>query len=201
MMTPQQLYDTFREQYGEYVVPAICGVDKACRLNKRCSVVQSYPVIDFDGVKDCYCRGYCPTPASVDAVCVGGKRKYFCFVELKGWKSYLEHIDKQKRSVNETINKYNLSGKLFASKKLCEEITGLTDLFDNLPLVFILVTDIDINVSPMASFTNMLQSLAQTSTSKHYECVNGSKKMLKSEIKIQHDYVYCKDFDKHIASL
>ena len=84
---------------------------------------------------------------------------------------------------------------------MCEEITGLTDLFDNLPLVFILVTDIDINVSPMASFTNMLQSLAQTSTSKHFECVNESKEVLKSEITIQHDYVYCKDFDKHIASL
>lgn len=82
MMTPQQLYDTFREQYEEYVVPAICGVDKACRLNKRCSVVQSYPVIDFDGVKDCYYRGYCPTPASVDAVC-GWKAKVFLFCGIE----------------------------------------------------------------------------------------------------------------------
>lgn len=75
--------------------------------NGFCSDSQKYPVLDFDEIKNDFCRGTI-TLSSVDAVCVGELQKYFCFVELKGWERYIKYIDKQRKSVAKTVSGYNL---------------------------------------------------------------------------------------------
>lgn len=103
-MTPIELYEFLRSQYSDLEVDSICQIEKTCKRTEFCKNKQSRPVLDFDEIKENYYNkiGVDKKPASVDAVCVGDSQKYFCFVELKGWRIYISKLDKQKRSVSET---------------------------------------------------------------------------------------------------
>lgn len=111
------------------------------------------------------------------------------------------HLKKQKRNIEETAKEYNLSGKLKDSQTLCIDLTSDKELFANMPVVFLLVTDIDVNKEGIENFNYNLNALASTSSDIYSECITESRRTLESEIRIQHDYVYCKDFDEHMKSL
>lgn len=157
-MTPIELYEFLRSQYSDLEVDSICQIEKTCKRTEFCKNKQSRPVLDFDEIKENYYNkiGVDKKPASVDAVCVGDSQKYFCFVELKGWRIYISKLDKQKRSVSETAEGYNLSGKLKDSQTLCTALTSDKDLFANMPVVFLLVTDIDVNKEGLKISTTIL---------------------------------------------
>lgn len=200
-MTPIELYEFLRSQYSDFEVDSICQTDKYCKRVGLCTDKQGHHVIDFDELKDTYYNKVTQKPASVDAVCVGNLQKYFCFVELKGWRNYMLHLKKQKRNIEETAKEYNLSGKLKDSQTLCIDLTSDKELFANMPVVFLLVTDIDVNKEGIENFNYNLNALASTSSDIYSECITESRRTLESEIRIQHDYVYCKDFDEHMKSL
>ena len=202
-MTPQELYHSICLRYQECEVDSICQTEKTCKRNGFCNDKQHHGVIDFDKVKDTYYdhQGVDKKPASVDAVCVGDQHEHFCFVELKGWKNYMAHRSQQKKNVEETAADYNLVGKLRDSQRLCMELTSNPDLFANMPIVFLLVTDIDVNENGLEWFADRLTDLATSSSSIYSECISNSRKTLDSEIHIQHDYIYCKDFDKHLETI
>lgn len=161
-MTPQELYHSICLRYQECEVDSICQTEKTCKRNGFCNDKQHHGVIDFDKVKDTYYDhlGVDKKPASVDAVCVGDQHEHFCFVELKGWKSYMAHRSQQKKNVEETAADYNLVGKLRDSQRLCMELTSNPDLFANMPIVFLLVTDIDVNENGLEWFADRLTDLA-----------------------------------------
>jgi len=200
-MSPIELYEFIRSQYPCFEVDSICQTDKYCKRVGLCTDKQGHHVIDFDELKDTYYNKVTQKPASVDAVCVGNLQKYFCFVELKGWRNYMLHLKKQKRNIEETAKEYNLSGKLKDSQTLCIDLTSDKELFANMPVVFLLVTDIDVNKEGIENFNYNLNALASTSSDIYSECITESRRTLESEIRIQHDYVYCKDFDEHMKSL
>lgn len=196
-MTPSELYDKLACKYPIHVVDSVCQVEATCRRRGFCADKQSHPVIDFDEVKNEFYQGK-STPASVDAVCLGDKKQYFCFVELKGWNNYIEHIDKQKESINETANGYNLRGKLADSEELCKKIVNDANLFDAMPIVFLLVTDIDVKTRGKEAFADAMFKLAETSSDR---CINAAEDVLNKQILIEHHYIYCKNFDRHLATL
>lgn len=200
-MTPTELYDFIRSLYPNHEVDSICQTDKYCKRVGLCTDKQGLHVIDFDKLKDTYYNKVTQKPASVDAVCVGNLQKYFCFVELKGWRNYMLHLKKQKRNIEETAKEYNLSGKLKDSQRLCCELTSDNELFSDMPIVFLLVTDIDVNKNGIDNFSYNLNALASTSTVTYSECITKSRQTLNSEIYIQHDYICCKYFDEHMKNL
>lgn len=111
------------------------------------------------------------------------------------------HLKKQKKNIEETAKEYNLSGKLKDSQRLCCELTSDNELFSDMPIVFLLVTDIDVNKNGIDHFNYNLNALASTSTVTYSECITKSHQTLNSEIYIQHDYICCKDFDEHMKNL
>ena len=199
-MTPIELYKKMSAQYPSHVVASICEVETTCRKKGFCAQNQNYPVIDFDEVKNDFCQGG-KSLASVDAVCASGKGRYFCFVELKGWSNYVNYLDKQKKTIAETAKGYNLKGKLDDSQEICILISGNKDLFMGMPIVFLLVTDITAKDDGMAVFADAMFKLAETSSDTYSKCLTAARKTLDTEIRVEHDYVYCKDFDKYIAAL
>lgn len=202
-MTPLELYTALSDAYPSSKADAICHVDKSCRKHGYCASSQTHPVLDFDYIKDTYHRErHEITPVSVDAVCIGKKQEHICFVELKGWKNYIANQSKQKKTIEETADGYNLNGKLLDSQTLCRNITGDKDLFAHIPSVFILVTDIDVRKDGIASFHDMMSALAEGMGTEIYsKCASAAQQTLDSEIHIDHDYVFCENFDAHIADL
>lgn len=67
-----------------------------------------------------------------------------------------------------------------------------------MPIVFLLVTDIDVNKNGIDNFNYNLNALESTSTVTYSECITKSRQTLNSEIYIQHDYICCKDFDEQL---
>lgn len=201
-MTPLDLYTVLSAAYPHHVVDSICCVETSCTRNGFCSDKQSYPVLNFDKVKFEFFKGQnIQMPPSVDAVCIGKRQKYICFVELKGWKNYNSYIYQQKKTIEETVEDYNLDGKLFDSQELCKQITTNPNLFADMPTIFLLVTDIDVKTHGIESFADNMFTLAGSSTDIYSQCISQSKKTLESTIHIDKDYICCKDFDKYIANI
>lgn len=199
-MTPRELYDFICSYAPTQVLQSICYTEKRCLNTTFCSSVQNTPVINFDKVKDEFYHGS-KLPASVDAVTAGCQGTAFCFVELKGWQSYLDHLTKQKKDIAETAAGYNLAGKLADSQALCVELVKDPDLFAHIPVHFILVTDIDPDIDGIDYIHNVLVALGETSNELYSQCISESRKILESEIHIDKIYVQCRKFDdiiKHI---
>ena len=51
------------------------------------------------------------------------------------------------------------------------------------------------------ALAEMLDVLGETSTDIYSQCISESGKVLDSEILIGHKYIYCKEFDKVMATL
>lgn len=199
-MKPSELYQRLESLYPSHKVQNVCMVDTSCKKNGFCPDVQVYPVLDFDEIKNDFCKGTI-TLSSVDAVCVGELQKYFCFVELKGWEKYIKYKDKQRKSIAKTVSGYNLEGKLKDSQKLCMEIVADSNIFTDMPVIFLLVTDIDVKSHGIEAIDEMLEVLGETSTDIYSQCISESGKVLDSEILIEHEYISCKEFDKIMSTL
>lgn len=202
-MTPPEIYSALSTAYPHHIASSVCCTNKDCTKRGYCIDKQTHPVLDFDGIKEDYYHGTAgQTPASVDAVCIGGQKDHLCFVELKGWNLYITHLSQQTKTPEATAAHYNLSGKLFDSQDLCKKITGDSDLFAHIPTAFLLVTDIDVNSHGFEYFADAMYKLSETSSSDIYsQCLSQAAKTLDSEIHIEHYYVYCKDFERIINKL
>ena len=199
-MTSQQLYDTIKRMYPLSEVLSICYAEQACLRNGFCTHSQSIRVINFDSVKDEFCKGYPEKPSSVDVICVSGTDKVFYFVELKGWKKYIENVSKQKHTPKDTVEGYKLSKKLSDSQNICKQIASNKELFSDIPIRFLLVTDIETKTHGIESFHSLLNQLGETSSNIYLECLQLARNTLDLEIGIDRDYISCQDFDEFIWS-
>lgn len=202
-MTPKELYDYICSLMPGYEVPSICYVEKNCFKKGFCSSSQSNPVLDFDNIKNKHDRDIKETTptASVDAITAGVNGKALCFVELKGWKNYIAHQTKQKKTIPETASSYNLAGKLRDSQNLCIDLCKDPDVFAHMPVRFVLVTDIDPISSGIEYIHSMLTALGETTTEVYSQCISESQKILESEIHIDKVFIQCKDFDGYLATI
>ena len=201
-MTPKELYNLVCTLKSAVQVPSICYVEKNCFSRGFCTSAQSTPIINFDEVKDLYYNGFIgATPASVDAIAIGSKGTTFCFVELKGWKNYIVHQTRQKKTITETVGGYNLSGKLADSQTLCIDLSKDPDLFAHMPVRFILVTDIDPDANGIEYIHDMLTALGETTTEMYSQCVSEAKKGFDSEIHIDKVYIQCRNFDNYLKNI
>lgn len=199
-MEAKDIYACIRASYPD-LETTICQLHKPCSEN-RCVNASHKHVIDFDQVERCYHESASSPNPSVDAVTFSDRNTSFCFVELKGWEKFLvyqlsrfsEDGDK-KRAIEKQAKDYNLKKKLDNSLLLCRQITNNLDCFNQTEVVFVLVTDIEVEVNPLESLAYQLNMLAETSSKWKLICNKSLSQRLDKEIDIKKYYIQCKDFD------
>lgn len=201
-MKPDDLYEIIRAKYPSLEVEGVCYVHKDCKRLGFCSDAQKTRVLDFDEIKNCEYHGLKKSvPSSVDAVCISGNKQTFCFVELKGWRLYIDYLTKQRHSVEETVDDYHLERKLIDSQSLCMSLASDSNVFAEVPICFILVTDIDTSTNGLESFHSMMTDLANCTVNLYSNCISAAEKTLDSEIHINHYYITCKQFDQFLSTI
>ena len=202
---PTDLYSKFLSDY-KLLEQILCDLHKPCNnaTGHRCTTVLKQKVLNFDEVKTEYQRGKKdPQKASVDGFTY--KDKLFCFVELKGWTDFLTfhtNPDTLKSEIKEQADKYDLNKKLTDSMLICKDVAENAELFSDIPIAFILVTDIDIDEDGTMELYSDLMSLAETSTSWKVICnreLKGKLSTLPSTISTY--YIKCQKFDETLLKL
>lgn len=202
-MTPQELYDLLNRKYpGNTAI--ICDLHSAC-LPKRghlCKIPQKYEIMNFDEVKKVFDRNMHGQHKSVDAVAVSVSKEKFCFIELKSWQELWNHKGTVE-AIQAQAEKYkdSLPQKLTDSMTVCTEVVGNSDLFADFSVVYLFVTDIDVNYQPLESLASNLNVLAGTSSDWMCLCNKLSRGILSRVKDVSTYYEQCKNFDKLIETL
>ena len=170
-----------------------------------CGTESRYPAINFDAVKEHYCaKNRISSMASVDAVM--HKSNLFLFVEIKSWKNFEQYWIKstdseadRKQKIEDKAKKFKLKKKVEESMSICTEVSKDKHLFEKMPVLYVLMTDIDTVVDPMDRFRARLGSLS-------YKAVNmlHFNDASMAELKIvgmDARYVCCRQFDKFLSEL
>lgn len=173
----------------------LCDLHKPCNPARGCTREQSYFVIDFDRVEEnWHKRHHSPSRPSVDTLTYNNQ--YLYFIEIKGWKQFL--LNQKKLSldkIQKQVDRYNLQGKLLDSIFLCEEIIQNEKLLEHIPVVYVLVTDIDTHENGLQALNQQLNWLAQTSSSWETVCNELLGQKLQAVENIRTKYISCKLFD------
>lgn len=171
---------------GEF---SVCDLHKPCKSTHRCAIVVPSNLIDFDKVEIEVDKGKNSRP-SVDAIAAAGNK--FCFIELKGWAEYLKWNTPTEEDIKQQAS-YNLLGKYETSKEICKSIAGDTAVFDSIPEVFVLVTDIDVQTQGIENFQFNLMALAVTGSDWQTFCNKSLSEELNKQITtVPKFYVDCK---------
>jgi len=202
----EQLLD-YINSLGWLQTSTICQLHNPCKANISCSHRSQTVIIDFDHIKDLHCKGQEPL-ASVDAIY---KNEELLFIEIKGWKKYLEyHLhDISQKDIKEQITKYKLEKKLQDSLSILDILVSKANisdphLFKSLPKQYIIVTDISTENDPLEKFAENLTFLATFSSG--LNLWDATKEQIErfpssrfSEYNISGPFlIYCKDFDRFI---
>lgn len=194
----QELYDKLKTRVPNTSATYICDIDKICLKEKRCSHTPKQEIIDFDYIQHQYDKALKrqSTP-SVDAITYLKQNGKFCFIELKGWDKFLfgGYQEISLESIQQTVRKHNLKGKLENSIQTCKEITENETLFEKIPFCYILITDIAINKNPLQLLAENLTSLSQSSSNWGDICNSLMQDKLNKTGDIEKYYTYCKDFE------
>ena len=197
-MDAKDLYDLIQSTFPSVSEKSVCDLHQPCSDHRGCSIKPSNKYIDFDAVEKEFDKGHESRP-SVDAVKNAGA--YFCFIEIKGWKKYLEWKKPSEKGIQKQAE-YNLKGKLETSEEICVAISGQSNIFSQIPEVFILVTDIDVNEYGIESIHSDLMALAVSSSDWEAKCNSILEQQLNKQIiKIPKYYVNCKKLDDKLSSI
>ncbi len=198
-MTARELYELIKKTYPG-LASTLCGLHKPCREGRRCLSGSSGELVDFDQVERLHHAGMAPKP-SVDGVAVNSKGTCFCFVEIKGWEMFLEHAEVTEGKIEKQVEKYDLQGKLDNSLCICTELSRDGHCFDEMPFVYVLVTDIEVEKDPLESLAFSLEALAETSSKWFRLCNDALRKKLMEIGGVRKRYVNCRDFDSLLKNL
>lgn len=211
--TPEQIYLAVKEKTNS-LPTTICQLHKPCTKKTGCLSPQQKEVIDFDRVELVWHQATCrQTTDSVDALTY--TKHCLCMVELKGWKRFLEYQEIARKNnittrdeevltkrIEKQSKKYKLQDKLLESIHICEEITGIKNLTQSLPVAYILVTDIDPNKNAVNVFAQQLNVLAHTSTDWETVCAEKMRSRFDEETKLIKEirtiFIYCREFDETV---
>ena len=203
--TPAELYAKLISDFdlSEHI---LCDLHKPCNKSngRRCKSVMTNSIIDFDEVKTEYQRGKSGDPkSSVDGFTY--KNQLCCFVELKGWTDFLTfhtNPDMLQMEMENQANKYDLNKKLMDSMSICREVSENADIFKDVSIAFILVTDIDVDKDGTMELYSDLMGLAETSSDWELICNRELKdKLLSLPSDISTYYIKCQNFDEAISKL
>ena len=201
-MTAEQLYSHIKAIYNAED-EILCDLHRPCENARKCHNTLKHPVINFDEIKKEFHAGVVgDTPASVDGITYTGNR--FCFVEVKGWVEFLAHLKARDKAaaIKKQAASYDLNKKLFNSIDICQDLSGISQLLLEMPVTFVLVTDIETESDGLEMFHSNLLRLSE-STDTWTECCS---KELKSRLdtipgNIPTVYVSCKGFDEKMSLL
>ncbi len=194
-MDAKDLYDLILSTYPSVSEKSVCDLHQPCSDHRGCSIKPSNKYIDFDAVEKEFDKGHESRP-SVDAVKNAGA--YFCFIEIKGWKKYLEWNKPSEKGIQKQAE-YNLKGKLETSEEICVAISGQSNIFSQIPEVFILVTDIDVSEQGVENFHFNMMALATTSSVWESKCNTELNSQLEQQITtIPKYYVTCRQLENKL---
>lgn len=203
-MTPYELYNKLISEFSlrENI---LCELHKPFILKEcRCSVALAKKMLNFDKIKDDYLRKTKQdSKSSVDGYTYKGNSH--CFVEIKGWKKFLEYHTNDttlEKDIEEQVKRFDLNKKLTDSMDICGEITRDVCLFDSASVAFVLVTDIDTENDGIKNIFFDLESLAETSTKWDVICnkeLKNKLSVLPSSIRTY--YTNCRNYDILISKL
>ena len=121
--------------------------------------------------------------------------------KIKGWKKYLEWNKPSEKGIQKQAE-YNLKGKLETSKEICVAISGQSNIFSQIPEVFILVTDIDVSEQGVENFHFNMMALATTSSVWESKCNTELNSQLEQQITtIPKYYVTCKRLEDTLSTI
>lgn len=206
--TPEELYDAILA-YKPDSRSTVCLLHKPCKERPMCGTTSTVEVLDFDAVEKELAKGRRSRFPSCDGVTLNPAHSFFCFVEIKGWKEFVErNIDDpedlsedDKQMIIEKAEKYNLEGKLKSSMDDCEEIAGDRDLFLRIPFVYVIVTDISTDMDAAKDIAANLSILAETASVWTFCDENMRRQMGSIDDKVQKVYTHCRDFDTCIREI
>lgn len=196
ILQADELISFLNEKY-KALISNICLLEKSCVKKRRCNAEQTIPLLNFDKIKDIHCKGQSPV-ASVD----GLLEKYgvLCFVELKSWKNYLTYqYPNDENDILDKLKSYALEEKLTKSMLICCEEAKNDNLFNKIPVAFILVTDIEIEKEGEWSISENLTRLAHSSSDWNSVCNRITQEKL-NEMNVKTAYFNCSEFDDKLNS-
>lgn len=199
------LFERLR-RYASLSTTSICMLHNA---EKRVSCPESQyfcgnesqkSVVNFDAVKEVYCKNNrIGALSSVDAVTY--KDKQFIFVEIKSWQNFERyHIkdsdspEEKKKKIEEKAEGFNLKKKIEESLRICKGISHDEHLFEKIPVIYILVTDVDTVVDPMKKFRARMAVLSYKS--QNIPLYNKFSIAQLNSLKMNVRYVFCQKFDE-----
>lgn len=177
---------------------SVCELHKPCATTPRCSWESAKRFVNFDDVKNAYCKEHqVISCASVDGL--SEKNEKLLFVEIKGWVDFLQY---QKKNVEKKIEKqvsgYDFVKKLKDSIDICNDYASNPKFCNADHLAYIIVTDIDIKEQPLQTLQGNLMALAQTSSSLEVLCNKYMLSKISSRKGIHTYYKQCKELDLFI---
>ena len=199
-------------QYATQQQTTICQLHNAephtpCPQSKYfCQKESVKKVVDFDAVKVkyCKCENINPTWQSVDAVMP--KEEIFLFVEIKSWRNFDKyqmtniHTKEEKEQIIEKqVKEFKLKQKIERSIEICQNISKNKYLFDKIPMIYVLVTDIDTVTNPMLRLRVQLGVLAYKSVNISLYTSASTNEL--STLAMNVRYTSCYEFDNLCDSL
>ena len=208
-MTPQELYRAVNAYDASIDASNVCELHKPYLRTPKCGTKQRSRLIDFDRVKETYCKNNkLPTLSSVDGLAVTDKNKIFFFVEIKSWENVITHPITGKQAnlnvIEKTAHKYaqELAKKLNESQKICCDITKVADLFTSkVKTALIFVTDIEVKNNPVAALAETLTTIAASASTLKTYCnaqMNANLENLRKKIDVY--YTTCRNFDENLKT-
>lgn len=205
-----QYVEAIRMAYGlEYT--SICRLHKPCATKGECDVEQRFALLDFDAVKDKWCKARKEVPCS-SADALAAKDMHLCFLEMKGWKMFIKkRLDlltaegDKELFIDRQLQSYDFQEKLYDSIRICEDELGVEDLSSNCDIIYLLVTDVDVFADPLLELDATLLMLANTSTSWETVCARKMRKAFfaseQLDARIHYYFESCRKLDEFMDSL
>lgn len=176
--------EKYGEEQGYFKEMKLGELDKSCCPNSQTIC------IDFDKTKEIISNknGFQPSKSS-DGLKILPKNARIDFVEMKGWKEFLNwNKDVDTEEIKEKVTKFNLQTKLSDSLFILKNITleekfQLTsseqNQYSTIPKHLILVVDIE-DIPPIERIAFNLETLGSTSSKISFEILQQTDKELKS---------------------
>ena len=198
-MRPSEIYEALLAYKN--VESDMCSQKSKCTIFSTCRAKSVTKVIDFDAVKNEYCKNnkehsLCK---SVDGVCAKQDDSLFLFIEKKSWSQFFANQKHSEERVLEQANDFSLNKKYEESIKICSSIIGQKDVFTEDNHAFLFFSDINPDVSPLTALQYNLNMLAGTSTEIKEIAIKASHTEI-SKVKCKkRRFVFCHDFDNFMS--
>lgn len=197
MIDAYEIYKCIKE-YVALGDKVFCDLHK-CASPDNCGHKQNHCMLNFDEVKDAYCRNKRITPCkSADGLTYNNNGILFV-IEIKGWELYNKYSKpKTEQEVKDKVGEYGLSVKLSDSLIICKDVLGkLGEII--VPIVYLVVSDI--KNEGIESIASNLSLLAETSSSFSHTYGNEIKSQLSSISDIDVGFVEnCQEIDNELDS-